>query len=713
MNIKTITGFLIFILPCLSWAQSELTLVDSLQLPQASIWGGISFNGENLSVTTTFHQPTPHLYLRKLDTALNQVGDIIPLTSDSDEVTTRHITDHKHLFLNNHHFVTFSVAGDSDLYIFKTDCNGKRVGAIVPVVEQTANRTNDMMFCTDAEKLYVAYFKPQSQSVVHTLDQNLNQVSPPLITSTQLPHNNLGGMLFHDDKFYMFTGDRFGTNANLILTIWNHDWTPAITSPRILIPAQPGEGAFFATGVAYDSMRKRWFIGFHHSKNNNPTDWHIDIAVFDENFALMDRKHGPNGSRPHFLLLEDHLYMVYDYRGGVYIHKYRVNEPTRPAVNWKPYFTLEPEEGIAFLLDSAVVIPNASVPGLNIDNEGRVILGYSGKPGGRGQMVSNDNGRTFTPLSDYVAAQAGDGAFIYLPDGRTRFITEELLPTSTPQRHKSRLVSWISYDGINWSREAGVRYQPGAEDDSIASVPAALQIADSVWRLYYVGDWYRTNGTRTAISTDWGWTWRPESKKNILRDHDVDPHPVYLTNGKIRIYHRHMKAPGGIAYTDGNGVVFDTTNTTMLLPDGVGFSGLLLDPAVIKFPNGAIACFIGAAPFFKQPGRPKIIAAWAQKSPGVEPKDGSLQPERIYLHQNYPNPFNSTTMIRFSLPRRDHVTLKMFDVHGREVATLVDGEHNPGDHSIVLDASRLVSAVYFYQIKSGPFIQTRKLLLIK
>ncbi len=348
------------------------------------------------------------------------------------------------------------------------------------------------------------------------------------------------------------------------------------------------------------------------------------------------------------------------------------------AIDWKTFFTLRPEEGVSFLLDTTAVIPNASVPGPNIANDGRVILGFAGGPGGRGQATTSDNGRSFTRLTGYAAPQAGDGAFIYLRDGRTRFITEEPLRTSTPQRHKSRLVSWISSDGINWSREAGVRYQPGAEDDSIASVPAALQVADSVWRMYYVGDWYRTNGTRTAISTDWGWTWQPESRKNILRNHDVDPHPVYLTNGRIRIYHRHMRAAGGIAYTDGDGLVFDTTRTQMLLPDGVGHPGLLLDPAVIKFPNGDIACYIGAVSFGGLPSAPKIIAAWAQQMTGVEDNRDAILPVRIQLYQNYPNPFNPSTTICFSLPQREHVTLKVFNVAGREKRIVVEGLNGLG-----------------------------------
>jgi len=397
---------------------------------------------------------------------------------------------------------------------------------------------------------------------------------------------------------------------------------------------------------------------------------------------------------------------------GSRAYLYDPNSTNDHPINWKPFFTLEPEEGTSLVLDSTAVIPNASVPGPNISNDGRVILGYAAGPGGRGQAVSNDNGRTFTLLSGYAAAQAGDGAFVYLPDARTRYITEEPLRTSTPQRHKSCLVSWISSDGINWSREAGVRYQPGAEDDSIASVPAVLQVADSVWRIYYVGDFYRTNGTRTAISTDWGWTWRPESKKNILRDHDVDPHPVYLTNGRIRIYHRHMKAPGGIAYTEGDGLAFDTTRTTVLLPDGVGFPGLLLDPAVIKYPNSEIACYIGAVPFLGQPGRPKIIAAWAQKLVAVEQINSRSSTFYYELQQNYPNPFNPSTTIRFSLPQREHVRLKVFDVIGKEVATLVEGELNAGKHAFQFQVAESTSGVFFYRLTTNSFVETKKMLYL-
>jgi hypothetical protein len=83
------------------------------------------------------------------------------------------------------------------------------------------------------------------------------------------------------------------------------------------------------------------------------------------------------------------------------------------------------------------------------------------------------------------------------------------------------------------------------------------------------------------------------------------------------------------------------------------------------------------------------------------------------LRQNYPNPFNPTTEITFDLPRTIYGTLKVFDVLGREVAVLANGTMQSGEHRIAFDGSRLPSGVYFYQLKAGEFVQTKKMLLLK
>jgi len=83
------------------------------------------------------------------------------------------------------------------------------------------------------------------------------------------------------------------------------------------------------------------------------------------------------------------------------------------------------------------------------------------------------------------------------------------------------------------------------------------------------------------------------------------------------------------------------------------------------------------------------------------------------LSQNYPNPFNPNTNIKFSIPNREFVTLKVFDVLGNEIATLIDEEKFSGDHSVTFNAKNLSSGVYMYRIQAGSFTETKKMTLIK
>jgi hypothetical protein len=83
------------------------------------------------------------------------------------------------------------------------------------------------------------------------------------------------------------------------------------------------------------------------------------------------------------------------------------------------------------------------------------------------------------------------------------------------------------------------------------------------------------------------------------------------------------------------------------------------------------------------------------------------------LEQNFPNPFNPTTTIRFAIPQNEHVTLKVYDLLGREVATLVNEARSAGNHEAFFDASNLASGVYIYRLTAGNFIATKKFTLIK
>jgi subtilisin family serine protease len=91
----------------------------------------------------------------------------------------------------------------------------------------------------------------------------------------------------------------------------------------------------------------------------------------------------------------------------------------------------------------------------------------------------------------------------------------------------------------------------------------------------------------------------------------------------------------------------------------------------------------------------------------------SYIPEKFGLSQNYPNPFNPTTKISFDVPKQAFVTLKIYDIAGREVAKLADGQYNTGVHTVIFDASKLASGVYFYRLTTNEFVQTKRMVLLK
>ena len=103
--------------------------------------------------------------------------------------------------------------------------------------------------------------------------------------------------------------------------------------------------------------------------------------------------------------------------------------------------------------------------------------------------------------------------------------------------------------------------------------------------------------------------------------------------------------------------------------------------------------------------------AEVNSSAAAEPEE--IIPDNISLAQNYPNPFNPSTRIPYQLPERTHVTLKVFNLLGNEIKTLVDEEQSSGSYTVNFNAGSLAGGVYFYRLDAGPYSIVKKMIVVK
>ena len=170
-----------------------------------------------------------------------------------------------------------------------------------------------------------------------------------------------------------------------------------------------------------------------------------------------------------------------------------------------------------------------------------------------------------------------------------------------------------------------------------------------------------------------------------------------------------------------------TTKYRLQLTKGVGFSSMVLDTAItsnqVNPPDTSFTVSDSLAgntiySWRISAGNEYGFSLWsnAWKFRTEVPTWVALSsgtPTQFSLMQNYPNPFNPTTEISYQLSESSFVTLKVYDILGREVATLVNGHQSPGMHNVTFDASRLPTGVYFYRLDAGTHVATRKMLMLK
>ena len=176
-----------------------------------------------------------------------------------------------------------------------------------------------------------------------------------------------------------------------------------------------------------------------------------------------------------------------------------------------------------------------------------------------------------------------------------------------------------------------------------------------------------------------------------------------IRSGHDEIYAQLIDSSGNVQWTT-NGVAISTVSSVKIdhcITSGLGGGGII---AWTDGRNGEVDADI----YIQQIGGNGILGS---VTTSVNENGRRILP--FGLRQNFPNPFNPWTTIRYNLSSAGHVTLRVYDVLGREVARLVDEDKAAGTWSVVLNGENLSSGVYFYRLTTGTYAETRKLVLLK
>ncbi|MDZ7293031.1 MAG: exo-alpha-sialidase [candidate division KSB1 bacterium] len=268
--------------------------------------------------------------------------------------------------------------------------------------------------------------------------------------------------------------------------------------------------------------------------------------------------------------------------------------------------------------------------------------------------------------------------------------------------------------GASWSQPLLVSGGSGIQSD-----PSLIVDKNGVFHLahheYPQGGGPQSANVKYGYSTNHGlsWTFKQLSTANV-RSHLVKEAYDYV-NDVVWIFwkdERDFVSPFD-RRADIIGAAITNRGATIGAPEFLSDGGSL-EYGFHNFKVGPDASVRAHFNTFYSDGMPSTIYYTERRSLSTGVSEApSAMPQKFVLAQNYPNPFNPATVIRFQLPANSHVTLKVFDVNGREVARLIDGEMNAGNHSVRFAPQDFAGGLYFYQLTAGKFSQTRKAILMK
>ncbi len=338
--------------------------------------------------------------------------------------------------------------------------------------------------------------------------------------------------------------------------------------------------------------------------------------------------------------------------------------------------------------------------------------------GGQGVYLSTDNGTTWTEADSgltnvgvlcfasegqHLFAGTDSGVFLSTNNGTNWTAVNEGIkehPVRALAMSGTNLFAGTN-EGVFLSTNTGTSWTPTNN-----GLPLTKNIYDSLRCIGVLT--FAVSGTNLFAGTDSGVFLSTNNGTNWTAVNNGLPKLSYDTTSYAAVYAFAVTGTNLFAGTD-NGVFLTTNDGTTWQAVNTG-----LNCRVISLGLNDTCVFAGT--YLTGPMTVRGRGVWrrplTEMVTSVSLPLAEL-PTQFSLMQNYPNPFNPSTTIRYSLPRSSYVSLKVYDLLGRVVRTLVDDKRVAGEYTVNFDASVLPSGMYFYQIRAGSFAHTKQMILVR
>ena len=306
--------------------QLTFTIGTALLLESNAVFPGIVYDETQLVVS----------FAQRGDLFLRAYGDDFSALGETTQITSRgDITDHKHLFFQGVHYVTYSTVGDADLFLAKFDTNFSQVGSTVTVTEDsTKTSTNDMLLTTDGYYLVIGEFRPSDKNNNEVSGHRLKRYTTELlpygddIVANPFRHSNTASIGLIDGIMGIVApsgsvaNPQVPTQKDLLLIRFDSSWQAVDIDPITLVDSTTythdadGQGLWMSTGFAYDELENQLFVGYTFKSGLHADAGKIELGVYDaesfENTHTEVLVESTTANRAHFHLRDDVIYVTYD-----------------------------------------------------------------------------------------------------------------------------------------------------------------------------------------------------------------------------------------------------------------------------------------------------------------------------------------------------------------------------------------------------------------